>query len=578
MKFHEGVLGLLLATFTYVAGSSPAGSGGYYGGAGGYGHPQQQQQHAQQYPGYYQQQQFHQQQQYQQPNYQPQQANQVEDQQAATQEEVAGPAEEVKDGEKGDTGALPEPWQEHIDPSSGRPYYYNPETSVTQWERPEAPAQPVPSPEARPEQHHQHAQTGQHHQPDADTGASADHTMPSDQLTGGDNAAMYGGMVNETVMPKGEEPPQAAGAPLSDGTSGSSAFAAGNNESNSSGVDGRNPDEAPKPEDQPPIRGQSFAGNQQADGNRMPQPFGQPQPMQYSGQSMPGQQPWGVQQPRPVQPLETSSPAASEPQQHAEKSAEPQGQEHGQAQGGPVDPQYQRPFIQRQPNQGMNQQPEIRSQPQMPPGMQTQPDQPNPNQQGDPRRPPNQWQSPPPSQQLPPSQGQQYPPQQGSPQVGGPPQYPGRPGPYGMPPQQPGPQQRGGPPGYPPQPGQSPYGQQPPYGQRPPQYPGQPQYPYNYGAPPQSGPGAGQLVQQRTEDLSNAVKEKWGQALGGLGVFGNRTKELAGNAVDQISESASSAGKTIGETSTGELGNYNELNEFVESKLTFLRRKESGEN
>ena len=160
MKFHEGVLGLLLATFTYVAGSSPAGSGGYYGGAGGYGHPQQQQQHAQQYPGYYQQQQFHQQQQqqYQQPNYQPQQANQVEDQQAATQEEVAGPEEEVKDGEKGDTGALPEPWQEHIDPSSGRPYYYNPETSVTQWERPEAPAQPVPSPEARPEQHHQRQQ------------------------------------------------------------------------------------------------------------------------------------------------------------------------------------------------------------------------------------------------------------------------------------------------------------------------------------------------------------------------------------------------------------------------------------
>ena len=83
------------------------------------------------------------------------------------------------------------------------------------------------------------------------------------------------------------------------------------------------------------------------------------------------------------------------------------------------------------------------------------------------------------------------------------------------------------------------------------------QYPpgYNpYGAqtpPPNTGPGAGQLVQQRTEDLSNAVKEKWGQALGGLSVFGNRTKELAENAKSSIGESATAAQKTIGETSTG---------------------------
>ena len=542
MKFHEGVLGLLLATVTCVAGSSPA--GGYYGGAGGYGgHPQQQQQHTQQYPGYYQQQQIHQQ--YHQPNYQPQQTNQVEDKQTTTtQEDVAAPAEETKDGEKSDMGALPEPWQEHIDPSSGRPYYYNPETSVTQWERPEAPAQPAPSPEAQPSQHQQ--------PDDTHVRANADQAIPSDQPPGA-NTDVCGGVVNETVMPKVEESPQSAAgsSPQSDGT-----FAAGNNGANASGVDGRNPDEAPKPEDQPPIRSQ---GVPQAVGNHMPQPFGEPQSMQYNGQSMPGQHPWGVQRPGPAHPMETSSPA-SEPQQQADKSAGPQGQEHGQAQGGTVDPLFQRHPIQRQPNQGMDQQPEIRSQPQEPPGAQTQPDQPNPNQQGDPtsqRRPPNQWQ-PPPSQQLPPNQGQQYQPQQvgGSPQVGGPPQYPGRPGPYGMPPQQPGPQQRGGPPGYPPQPGQGPYGQQPSYGQRPPQYPGQPQYPYNYGAPPQSGPGAGQLVQQRTEDLSNAVKEKWGQALGGLSVFGNRTKELAGNARDQITESANNAGKAIGETSTGELDYY----------------------
>ena len=66
------------------------------------------------------------------------------------------------------------------------------------------------------------------------------------------------------------------------------------------------------------------------------------------------------------------------------------------------------------------------------------------------------------------------------------------------------------------------------------------------------GPGGGQLVTQRSEELSSAVREKWSQALYGLGSFGNRTKELAENAKNQIGESASSAGKAIGETSTGE--------------------------
>ena len=103
-----------------------------------------------------------------------------------------------------------------------------------------------------------------------------------------------------------------------------------------------------------------------------------------------------------------------------------------------------------------------------------------------------------------------------------------------------------------------------------------------------AGPGAGQLVQQRSEELSQAVKEKWSQgtfyfdqevhnffrnkylildlyirtlsfptqmaniALGGLSVFGSRTKELAETAKNQIGESAQSAQKAIGETSTGE--------------------------
>jgi len=66
-----------------------------------------------------------------------------------------------------------------------------------------------------------------------------------------------------------------------------------------------------------------------------------------------------------------------------------------------------------------------------------------------------------------------------------------------------------------------------------------------------AGPGSGQLVQQRTEELSQAVKEKWGQALGGLSVFGNRTKELAETAKSSIVESAQTATGAIGETSTG---------------------------
>jgi hypothetical protein len=42
-------------------------------------------------------------------------------------------------------------------------------------------------------------------------------------------------------------------------------------------------------------------------------------------------------------------------------------------------------------------------------------------------------------------------------------------------------------------------------------------------------------------------------ALGGLSLFGNRTKVLAETAASQIGEGAQSAQKAIGETSTGEL-------------------------
>jgi hypothetical protein len=75
----------------------------------------------------------------------------------------------------------------------------------------------------------------------------------------------------------------------------------------------------------------------------------------------------------------------------------------------------------------------------------------------------------------------------------------------------------------------------------------------------QSGQGAGQLVTQRTEELSAAVREKWGQALMGLGSFGNKTKELAENAKNQIGESASTAGKAIGESGSGKFAKVYEV-------------------
>jgi len=39
---------------------------------------------------------------------------------------------------------LAEGWQEHVDPASGAPYYFNPSTRVSQWERPEAQRQELP--------------------------------------------------------------------------------------------------------------------------------------------------------------------------------------------------------------------------------------------------------------------------------------------------------------------------------------------------------------------------------------------------------------------------------------------------
>jgi len=554
MKYQVAVLGLLFATFTFVGASSPAGGHGYYGGY----HPQQPQQHQ---GGYYQQpgQYGGQPQQ----NYQPQTQGATNGQQAAESQNVEFTPTESKEKDEAvdsDLNALSEPWQEHIDPSSGRPYYYNPETSVTQWERPESPATPdVPTNIMSPQ-----SQMG--------TDASVRNVEPAADYTQGetDMIPVIGGATEgslENAKPTEEQPAtDANAAPQADNTMDPfpNAFAAGNNLVNPA-VTQEKEEVTVTPTHSFTTLGQTSPGNHQPDNNAL---TGQ-QPMQYGGQEMPGQQPWGTQQ-RLVQPWrESSGPQQAQTEKPAEtKASIPTPDQPAFQQSGPQMPSQ--PPLQQQSTPGMSQQSNYPQQMRRSP----------PQQQGF-QRPPNQWQNnqlPPNYQQTPPGQPTQ-PPQErqggplqerqgGPPQErqGGPPQYAGtRAGPYGMPPQQRGPLNGG----FPPQQHSYPRQQQHPYpGQQPPQYLGQqPPYPYNYGASPQQGPGAGQLVQQHTDELSSTVREKWGQALGGLGVFGNRTKELAETTRNQIGESASYAGKAIGDTSTGIWGRFRSGLDTVKSTV-----------
>ena len=63
------------------------------------------------------------------------------------------PGQEQASSPSGDApsspGALPPGWQEHADPSSGQPYYFNPDTGVTAWERPVV--EPAVDPQAQAE-------------------------------------------------------------------------------------------------------------------------------------------------------------------------------------------------------------------------------------------------------------------------------------------------------------------------------------------------------------------------------------------------------------------------------------------
>lgn len=58
---------------------------------------------------------------------------------------MASPAVSLYSAASPAPGALPTPWIEYKTPE-GTPYYYNPQSQVTQWERPVATPAPVPTP------------------------------------------------------------------------------------------------------------------------------------------------------------------------------------------------------------------------------------------------------------------------------------------------------------------------------------------------------------------------------------------------------------------------------------------------
>ena len=526
--------GIAIVSIAIVSASSPGGGGGSY--YGGYHpqqqqqqyNPQQQQQQQQQYNNQYYNQQ--QQQQYgQAQGYHPSQQTQSQpNQQSSSSSQQVSEPKEVEDKPESNTSlandsttesdALPSPWQEHVDPSSGKSYYYNPETSVTQWERPASP--PQVSAAANTEE----VSSTESNQVTADTvestgsmGVVTEETKNEDTSSQSQVAVEEASISNPQLQSEGGD---ATMVPFENAFASTVGNSSDQQQGNS--VDSEIPKEEKHQQQNIEQPSQQFGMGGQRDGGyqqQMPpqQPWGVNQQQLQGSAQPPQQQRWGQPEQPPSEKAEQESPKP-EPQSNQQQS------QHQQQPGWPQVGQQQ-----KQPPSEMGQQQNAQPRPGwgMPSPM-------NQQQQPGPAQNHQQQSRPPMAQNQPPPQNMQS-------QFQG-----GRPG-YGLPPRS----------NYPP-----PQNNQ----QYPPQYPNQPQYnqqyppgynPYGAQTPPQNtGPGAGQLVQQRTEDLSNAVKEKWGQALGGLSVFGNRTKELAENARTSIGESATAAQKTIGETSTGKFSDW----------------------
>ncbi|KAL3803349.1 hypothetical protein HJC23_009313 [Cyclotella cryptica] len=573
MKFRSPALTALLAAVVHA--SSPPGGGNYYGGYP-QSHPQQRSSYPQDSHGYSQ-------------TYSPlgyphsqgaasqQQHQHVHPTQSTSEPEDAATTADTRGSSDAQDSNVPPPWQEHVDPSSGRPYYYNPETGVTQWERPVD----------------EMSRDGS----DGVTGVESTVGSPSDGQAGsGDGAVAVStneANVTDEYATSGGDMDPFSSAFAQHGSAGSDSGAvfvsktedapegslAGMVAGHQNTVDHASEslqDEKSRPEfgigsypmQSQPQSGQSMQQYGTQYGMQIQPSWNEGQARQsWNQQQIPqrqgefaGQAPSAWNQPQQTQPMnrnemeKESLPSRTdgqpdqswnEPQKHMHQDGQAyfaSNQQQQQTQQVTRSEQEKEPAVSTTQQQSGNA-----------PGWQTQqgPSAPHPKQQ---------QQSQPLSQQGPPQvwQRQQHP--YGQHQTHQPPMgYPVRPG-YGIPPHQ---QQQQYPSHYPQQPAQHgpPQRGPPPYGTYPPQ-PYQHQFsPYGVQPPPgmsggrsgvQSGPGAGQLVNQRTEELSAAVREKWGQALMGLGSFGNRTKELAETAKNQIGESASNAGKAIGETSTGE--------------------------
>jgi hypothetical protein len=542
MKFSERVATVLMLAAAGISLSDGSASGGPMGNPAGSGYyyqqPQQQQQQGQHWYG----QQQHQYG-YEEPQQQPQEQNQPEENTGL---------------DDGDESPLPPGWSEHIDPSSGQPYYYNANDGTTTWDRPmpeateenkeelqEAPKEDVSveatmeldagdeikeEPRGEPTETsfaHQYSSAGESHlldshqsdhEPRADTEPMWGRTPTDEQPPRELQQAQGWGMPTDESPQREQQQPQGWGMPQKERKPA---------EWNVRPEEMRKPEPEYKrdPVQKPPsFQGQPDRGfeqlQQQRDHGRDPMDKSrmyQEDPVQRNKpeQQLPAyQQPRGWQREMPKQEDErrpTSAAFDERPAMDPSGSQPPIAQE----QGSPYQSQRGQPMQQRPPFQ----------------------------QQG------------PPEQQLGLSQQQKAPPQQGQQQI--PPQRQQQQRPFQtaqsqnqMPPwqqqqqhQQPQrPQQQQGPPGY---------GQQGPYGQyNIPSGQGYGQYGQYGGAPPGYGQqGQNQLVAQ--SETVGAVKEALGSAWKGILGFGNRTKEVVGQAKETVVSTATAAGQTISATSQG---------------------------